>query len=125
MNRTLTSRIYVMIFLFMLYPAGPVSGQENIKDIKGIKRDPFIPLIDEKGNLRTSFQKPLNEPKAPEVKLMGISKINESFYAVIDGELVKETDTIKGLSVVKVEAEKVTLKFGEKIIELELNSEKR
>lgn len=88
-------------------------------------RDPFIPLADEKGELRKNFQKPSNEIKIPEVKLMGISKIDNIYYAIIEGEWMKEGDTIKELIIKKIDAEKVTLLFGKKEVELKLNAEKK
>lgn len=89
------------------------------------KRDPFIPLVDEKGNLRKDFKKPIDEQMIPQVTLMGISKVNKVFYAIIDGEWVKEGDKFKDLKIEKIEPDKVILEFGERKFELKLEREKK
>ncbi len=103
-----------------------VFGQNNPLPAEAAhERDPFIPLADEKGELRKIFQKPSNEIKIPEVKLMGISKINNAYYAIMEGVWLKVGDTVKELIIKKIDAEKVTLLFGKKEFELKLNAEKK
>jgi len=86
------------------------------------KRDPFIPLIDNKGDIRKDFKKPV-QGQAAQVALMGISNVNNVFYAIIDGEWVKEGDMIKDLKVEKITPDKVTVYFGERKFELILDTE--
>lgn len=89
------------------------------------KRDPFIPLIDDKGNLRRDFQRPIDEQMMPQVALMGISKINKVFYAIIDGEWLKEGDRLKDLRIEKIDSDKVILEFRNRKFEIRLNPEKK
>lgn len=120
--------ICCLIILFMVFCFNKaVSGEEKPPMMPGnaSQRDPFIPLIDDKGNLRKIFTKPINEQMVAQVNLAGISKINNVFYAIIDGEWVKEGDTIKDLTIEKIQADKVILKFGEKRIEVMLDREKK
>ncbi len=124
----ITRKITFIIFLpiLILSCAIFVFGQDNPFPAEAApERDPFIPLANEKGELRRSFQKPSAEIKIPEVKLMGISKINNIYFAIIDGEWMKEGDTIKELIIKEISAEKVTLLFGKKEVELKLNAEKK
>ncbi len=88
-------------------------------------RDPFISLIDSKGELRKDFQKPWAEDIATKISLMGISQINGIFYALIDGELVKEGDMLKELKVDKIETDRVLLSIGDRIFELKWKTEKK
>lgn len=95
------------------------------KDLK--RNDPFIPLVDERGNIRKNFDRPVViEETMPKVDLMGISKINDVFYAIIDGELMKEGDTIKdkGIRIEKVTPDKVLVKFKDKDFVLLWETEK-
>lgn len=123
------SIFYILLSVFILcfaISAVFVFGQEkSLIPLDTHGRDPFVPLIDAKGGLRKNFQKPLNEVKIPEVNLMGISKINNTYYAIIDGEWLKEKDIIKEMLIKKIDVEKVTLLFGEKEVELKLNTEKK
>jgi len=121
-------KITFIVFLpiLLLSCAIFVFGQDSPLSAEAVpERDPFIPLANEKGELRKSFQKPSTEIKIPEVKLMGISKINNIYFAIIDGEWMKEGDTVKELVIKEISAEKVTLLFGKKEVELKLNAEKK
>lgn len=88
------------------------------------ERDPFIPLIDERANLRNSFKKPSEETSAPNVALMGISKVGNSYYAIIDGELVKEGQVFNELKIEKIYADRVIVLYANKIFELRWETEK-
>jgi len=90
------------------------------------KRDPFIPLIDNEGRLRRDFRKPLIASGiTPHINLMGISKVNNVFYALVDGKWVKDGDILGDLTIDKIESDKIILKFEEKKIEIKLYREKK
>lgn len=120
---------YILLSVFILcfaISAVFVFGQEkSLIPLDTQERDPFIPLTDGKGGLRKNFQKPSTEIRIPEVSLMGISKINATYYAIIDGKWLKEEDIIKEMIIKKIDAEKVTLLFGEKEVVLKLNTERK
>jgi len=88
-------------------------------------RDPLIPLIDEKGSLRKEFKKPSQETAAPQVVLMGISKVGNTFYALIDGELVKEGQVFKDMRIEKIYSDRVIVAYGNKTFELKWETEKK
>ncbi len=88
-------------------------------------RDPFIPLVNEKGIMRTKFQKPRMEEINIKINLSGISKIGNTFYAIIEGELLKEGDNFKEFKIEKIEDNRVILSFGEKLFEILLETEKK
>ncbi|MCU0665659.1 MAG: hypothetical protein MUF05_00975 [Candidatus Omnitrophica bacterium] len=87
-------------------------------------RDPFIPLVDNNGNLRKEFKRPVDEASIPKVNLMGISDLSGTFYAIIDGEMVKEADTIKELKIEKIYFDRVIVSYADKIFELKWEQEK-
>lgn len=117
---------YTFLFTAVFYCAISVFGQDSPLPADAASgRDPFIPLVDEKGELRKFFQKPSVEIRIPEIKLMGISKINNIYYAIIEGVWLKVGDTVKELVIKKIDAEKVTLLFGKNEVELKLNAEKK
>lgn len=111
------SKFIFYCIIFFLVTSPTLAGQQP-----ELKRDPFIPLIDGKGNIRKDFKKPV-QGQAAQVTLMGISKINNVFYAIIDGEMVKEGDMIKDLKVEKIAPDRVTVYFGERKFELILDTE--
>jgi hypothetical protein len=82
------------------------------------ERDPFIPLITEQGDLRQSFIKPSEEINLPAITVYGISKVGANFYALIDGELVKEGDTIKGIKIVKITSDRIEVKYKNKSFQI-------
>lgn len=90
------------------------------------KRDPFIPLMDREGRLRKDFRKPIMAGEiAPRINLMGISKVNNVFYAIVDGKWVKEGDMLGDLTIEKIESDRMILRFGEKKFEVRLYLEKK
>lgn len=114
----------LVLAIFQLGKPLWIRAQELVSETQE-KRDPFIPLIDDKGDLRKNFKKPLDESMIPQVTLMGISKVNKVFYAIIDGEWVKEGDTIKDLKIGKIESDKVILEFAGRIFVLTLEKGKK
>lgn len=112
----------LLISFQIFYFAIMVFGQSDSLQ----KRDPFIPLIDGEGNLRRDFKKPMiSGDLAPQVNLMGISKVNNVFYAIVDGKWVKEGDMLGDMSIDKIESDKIILRFGEKKFEVRLYTEKK
>lgn len=97
---------------------GPLSSEEDI-------RDPFIPLADAQGMMRKDFKKPLEEKIVQKIKLMGISKVGATFYALLDGELVKAGSMFNGFKVEKIDETKVTLVFNDKQFELIWETEEK
>jgi len=100
----------VSAFFFLTHACG--------QNVPAAKRDPFIPLIDEKGELRKSFARPENEGLALQINLMGISKINGAYYAIIDGEWLKAGDEAKGAVIERIEDGRVILTVEGKKIDL-------
>lgn len=90
-----------------------------------LSRDPLIPLVNEQGEIRKDFKKPYNEKISHEVRLMGISKIRDNFYAFLDGEMVKEGQVYKDFKVEKIYADKVVLSYGSKTFELKWLTEEK
>jgi len=120
-------RIYLFFiagFLLLLYATTGFVQEKKNKS----KRDPFVSLIKEDGHLRTDFTKPSFSPSteiAGKVSLTGITEIEGKFYALIDGQLVREGDLFRDLIVEKIEANRVILSLGEKKIELRLEKERK
>lgn len=112
-------KIFLFLFIFFMC----IAQKAIYADTE--KRDPFIPLIDAQGNLRQFFSKPIDVNALPKVALMGISKVNNVFYAIIDGEMLKEGDTYKGLKMKKIEFDRVFLSFQEKEFTVLLNPEQQ
>ena len=88
-------------------------------------RDPFIPLVDDRGQIRTNFQKPSLDTLIPQVTLLGISKVGDIFYALIDGELLKEGHVFKGLKIESITEEKVTVSYGDRQFDLSGKKEEK
>ncbi len=101
-----------------------IAAQEETAPTGQVKRDPFIPIIDDKGNLRRNFKKPSQETIAPQVVLMGISKVGNAFYALIDGELVKEGQVFKDMRIEKIYSDRVIVFYGDKAFELKWDADK-
>jgi hypothetical protein len=118
-------RIIIFLFLavFFLSWGSPVYAQLKTPGL--MKRDPFVPLADDKGMIRNIFVQPERELKIPQVSLQGISRIKGVYYAIIDGEWRKEGDSVKGMTLVKIEMNKVVFGFQERKIEIQLNPDKK
>ncbi len=116
--------VYIIMILAVLnlLANSKVFGQEA--DITP-DRDPFIPLLDDKGNLRKQFTKPSLQTSAPQVILMGISKVGNTFYAMIDTELVKEGQVFKDMTIEKIYADRVIVLYGDKTFELKWETEQK
>ena len=89
------------------------------------KRDPFVPLLDENGSFRAPFQGSHDNLELPQVKLEGIVKINGAFFAIIDGQLLKEGNVIKGLRLEEVDFDRIVLSYFGKKETLQLSPEKQ
>ncbi len=111
--------------IFVIFTAGVIFAQ-NIENEENLDpgRDPFVPLVDEKGEMRKYFRKPESENMTLRAVLMGVSRINNENYALIDGELVKSGDNFKEFLVANIESDRVILKYGEKIFEMKWEADK-
>ena len=125
--------ILVILALITAFPVGGVFGQEEEHpvysnetpgDSAAQERSPFIPLVDDSGQMRRDFNKPKIEKISLDVLLSGICNIKGIPYAVIDGELVKEGQTYKEFKVDKVTPDSVILRLGDKSFTLSLKTEK-
>jgi len=119
------SKSLIIIMSLVICCFGPVVfGQEQESDVyKNLKnRDPFIPLITRNGELRVNFQKPRYEKLPTKASLTGISRVKGVFYAIIDGELLKEGEMFRELKVTRIEPNRVILSFGDKKFELMLKT---
>ncbi len=125
----LMNRYGVYIIIMAAVNLGTITsalGEEaEIAPFEENTRDPLIPLIDEKGSLRKEFKKPSQETAAPQVVLMGISKVGNTFYALIDGELVKEGQVFKDMRIEKIYSDRVIVAYGDKTFELKWETEKK
>jgi len=119
--------IYIIISIFgtLLNNTKLFAQIQNLVYNETNSRDPFIPLIDDKGNIRRDFTKPTEERLVPKVTLMGISQVGNTFYALIDGELVKEGQTLKQIRIEKITSEKVIVTYGDKQFELKWEPNKK
>jgi hypothetical protein len=93
------------------------AGQWRTYDAKG-KRDPFVPLLTQKGErLRPpgldEEDSPYGEALSVPVALQGIvfDSAAESF-AVINGEIVRQNESLGPIQVLKIEPGQVTVRVG-------------
>jgi len=114
--KTVRATLSLCLLLLLLGPNTVVLAQN--KDLSYNKRDPFVPLLDDKGNLRKDFNKPSLKISLPKLNLMGITKVGGIYYAMIDGELLKEGQIIKDVEIKKVEQDRVIVHYGENDFEL-------
>ena len=121
-KKTIITAITVSI-LYIMIIYGVLLAQNQ--DLNYNNRDPFVPLLDEKGNIRKDFKKPAAQIVLPKVSLQGITKLGDTLYAMIDGELLKEGQTIKDMLIVKVEQDKVLVRYGDNNFELKWGSGKK
>ncbi len=110
-----------MAAFFLAFTAAAQSQQAQ----QPLKKDPFIPLIDEKGELRKTFNQPINEAPALQLNLMGISKINDTYYAIIEGEWLQKGDKVKGALIERIEADRAVLSLEGKKFELLLEKPRK
>lgn len=116
--------VLVAMVSFVINSKGAAAQEETAPPLKQVNRDPFIPLVDDKGNLRRDFKKTSRETIAPQVVLMGISKVGNAFYALIDGELVKEGQVFKDMRVEKIYSDRVIVFYGDKAFQLKWEADK-
>lgn len=99
------------------------NNEDIVYNNEVIKRDPFIPLVDDEGNFRNIFIKTETIASTMKIQLGGISTINGVFYVLIEGELFKEGDTYKGFKIEKITPEKAILSLRDKMYELSLEDQ--
>ncbi|MDP2941206.1 MAG: hypothetical protein Q8N85_03000 [Candidatus Omnitrophota bacterium] len=115
--------IRVLVSLSAFFLAFTAASQSQ--QAQPLKRDPFIPLLDEKGELRRTFNQPINEAPVLQLNLMGISKINDTYYAIIEGELLQKGDQVKGALIERIEADRAVLSLEGKKFELLLEKPRK
>ncbi len=122
------SRVLHILFLILIYSINfsiiTFAQNEEFVYNELDKHDPFLPLVDAKGELRRDFKKPTIEKAAPKVTLMGISKLKDKFYALIDGELVKEGEVFKEMTIEKITPDMVVVTYGGTLFEIKWEADK-
>ena len=103
----------VLFLLFLLYSASAF-GEEFVYD-SAKKRDPFVPLVTKDGRYLYGMPSIDIEKGGNVIVLEGILKDSKrAYFAIINGEMVKEGDKIMGLDVVEIKENMVKLsKDGE------------
>ena len=92
---------------------------------QGWKNDPFFYVNDEESGAGEIYvdklfgKKPQNNPRG--FALDGISWMGNSGIAIINGNMLKEGDKIKGYVVHKIAVKQVTLKLGTQTLRLTIN----
>ena len=125
MNKT---TLITLFFILILSNRYVLANNEDIPyNNEVIKRDPFIPLVDENGNFRNSFIRPKSETVTSTMKipLSGISSINGVPYILIESELFQEGDMYKGFKIEKITPEKAILSLRDKMYELSLEAQEK
>jgi len=120
-KKIITAIVAFILNLLIIY--GVILAQNQ--ELNYNNRDPFVPLLDEKNNISRDFKKSSAQIVLPKVSLQGITKLGDTLYVMIDGELLKEGQTIKEMVIVKVEPDKVMVRYGENNFELKWGSEKK
>ncbi|MFQ5680933.1 MAG: hypothetical protein ACE5GG_02615 [Candidatus Omnitrophota bacterium] len=85
------------------------------------RRDPMIPLVTSKGLIRNL--RPAE--RGQEMKLEGIiyDRDKGQSLAIVDGEILKIGETIGGVKILEIYADKVIVLKGDKISEMSLETE--
>jgi len=85
------------------------------------KRDPFIPLISESGRYASDAYE---ASAAEDIRLEGIVWDDvKGSIAIINGEIVKEEDTIGSIKILKINQDSVIFDVGGENIKIDLNKE--
>ncbi|MFH1782656.1 MAG: general secretion pathway protein GspB [Candidatus Omnitrophota bacterium] len=116
---TEAKRIFIgLIFITMLFI---ISKDASSLDNK--KRDPFVPLV-AGGGRYVSDAYAVNDIK--DIRLEGIVWEGDSSLAIINGEIIKEGDSVGSVKILKIDKDSVVFDVGGeevrvKLIEDELN----
>ena len=81
------------------------------------KRDPFVPLVDKKGRPVSVVEGGL-QFKASDLYLEGIIWDPIKPMAIINDEIVSSGDKIRGVTIIKIEKDKVVLSYQNKTFDL-------
>ena len=111
----------ILVLLISGMAVGMVSAEEAFKyNAKG-KRDPFVPLISESGGYASDAY----EASAVEdIRLEGIVWDDvKGSIAIINGEIIKEGDTMGSIKVLKINKDNVVFDVGGESIKIDLNKE--
>ncbi|MBL7170765.1 MAG: general secretion pathway protein GspB [Candidatus Omnitrophica bacterium] len=84
------------------------------------KRDPFVPLVDKKGRPVSVVEGGL-QFKASDLYLEGIIWDPIKPMAIINDEVVSSGDKIRGVTIIKIEKDKVVLSYQDKTFDLRMD----
>jgi len=107
-------------------PAGRQARKEFIYDSGG-RRDPLIPLLDEKSptGLRTTFSPSQKKVSLPlELKVKGILWNGQEYFAIINEGVMREGESLGEVKIKKIEQDKVTVEYDEREFTVFLREEK-
>lgn len=114
-------RIFItMILCVVLYHSlGVCSFGQKEEPARGTQmRDPFIPLIDNKGNLRLRFDRPPQKITLPQIEITGIGTIGAEPYILVEGEIYKEGTFYRGIKIEKIYVDRVLVIYRDTEFEL-------
>ena len=106
-------------------PAAGVIEDKPIQEEKFLyashdKRDPFLPLVDKKGR-PVSIVEGGVQFKASDLYLEGIIWDEVKPMAIINDEVVSSGDKIRGVTIEKIEKDKVILNYQDSSFELKMD----
>ena len=91
------------------------------------KRNPFVPLTDPKSptGIRGVFVPPEVEVKLPiEITLKGILWNGKEYFAIVNGEVIKQGEHMDNVKIKGIEKDKIILEYGEREFTVFLKKEK-
>lgn len=91
------------------------------------KRDPFIPLLDEKSptGIRTIFAPLEKKVRLPlEITVKGILWNGREYFAIVNDEVVKKGEYLGEVGIKDIEKDKVILEYNEREFTVFLRKEK-
>jgi len=105
----------VSCFLFLVsYQA--LAQKEFIYDSMG-RRDPLIPLLDQKSptGLRTEFSLPREKVRLPlEIKVKGILWNGQEYFAIINEQVMKKGENLGEVKIKEIERDKVIVEYAQR-----------
>lgn len=122
------SKFNVLVLLVSILAVTCFSYADSKKDRFGMRRDPFVPLVDPAGNVKPAeaLFKPVDAELPINISLKGILWGQKQPIAVINDSVFKEGDKIaEGLTIKKINSDSVILTYYEKEIVVELRKKER
>ena len=111
---SLLSAFFILSAIFIVYGADYDEGA---------RRGPFVPLADENGMRRNLSQSGAEGELPVKLQIMGILASEGSAMAIINGEVVKEGDSIGDVKIEKIDEKSVSVNYQNKIYKLMLREE--